>query len=136
MRGRAEALLGAVGAAVAAYMYQIGALFPTINAPIDPTVALLGARFQAAIDEAASGIAVASKGMFYRDRDMLFWWRFADNFGANLDLKFTRARHNCSCACRCWCSWWRWCLVCLLVVVLVVVLVRLRVRIVSTASSA
>jgi len=45
-------------------------------------VASLGRRFQAAIEE-ATGIVLASKGMFYRDRDMLFWWRFADNFGAN-----------------------------------------------------
>jgi len=78
---RRQALL-ALPAALTAYMYQIGALFPTINSPTDSAVASLGRRFQAAIEE-ATGIVLASKGMFYRDRDMLFWWRFADNFGAN-----------------------------------------------------
>lgn len=78
-RRLAEALLGLA----MAYLYQIGALFPSRPPrPEDLAVARLDAAFESTL-RASPGLKVSSKGMFFRDRDMLFWWRFADNFGAN-----------------------------------------------------
>jgi len=79
---RAAELLLSLATAVAAYLYHLGALFPTPPAPTDPEVAKLDARF-AAVLSGEPDVVVGSKGTFKRDRDMLFWWRFADNFGAN-----------------------------------------------------
>ena len=78
---RSEVLVGLL-AALVGYMWHIGALLPSSPAPTDPAVAALDERFQQSLDRNLE-LAVSTKGMFFRDRDMLFWWRFADNFGAN-----------------------------------------------------
>ena len=76
-----ETLLALIAAATA-YFYQIGAIFPTAHKPVDPDVAKLDSTFQSVLSTAL-GLVLESRGMFFRDLDMLFWWRFADNFGAN-----------------------------------------------------
>lgn len=72
-----------VALALLAYAYRIGTLFPKPRHPSDPAVAALDARFERQVREHTRRLAIVSKGDYYRDRDMLFWWRFADNFGAN-----------------------------------------------------
>ena len=68
--------------ALALLAHLVGVLLPISPQPSDPAVASLSLRFRERV-VASSGLAISSTGSFFRDRDMVFWWRFADNFGAN-----------------------------------------------------
>ena len=92
-----ETLLALIAAATACF-YQIGAIFPTAHKPVDPDVAKLDSTFQSVLSTAL-GLVLESENVL-RDRDMLFWWRFADNFGKSIPLTCSMRCHCLASCCR------------------------------------
>lgn len=72
----------ALAVAFVAVIYGTGLIYPVAPTPSDPAVALLSARFAAAV-AASPGLDLSSRGVLCRDRDTTFWSFFTDKFGSN-----------------------------------------------------